>query len=85
MGLEIAVAALKAQDKAGNRIAAENLQDVFAGESLEYRLQVYQRLKGICKCQIAEKAKLINQGKTPSATSEAGIECMMQGFGLTAP
>ena len=85
-GLEVAVAAMKAQDEAGNRIAAENLREVFSDKSQEYRLQVYQKLRGICKCQIAEKAKLINQGKTQSATSEANIEeCMMQGFGLTSP
>lgn len=85
-GLEVAVAAMKAQDEAGNRIAAENLREVFSGKSQEYRLQAYQRLKGICKCQIAEKAKLINQGKTQSAASEANIEeCMMQGLGLTSP
>ena len=76
-GLEVAVGAMKAQDEVGNRIAAENLREVFAGESREYRLQAYQKLKSICKCQIAEKAKSIIQGKTPSAISEADIECMM--------
>ena len=87
VGLELAVAAMKAQDEADNKIAAEMLRQSMDRASREERLMGYRKLRHICKCQIAEKAKLANQGKieTGPSISESDVDCMMQGFGLTAP